>query len=139
MKFETIKKNASVIFSNNMLRCSEGSFAVILPFILFSSEEQTEMRELANRMKANEWGYIDKSVKSDSEDLEWSHVSSQARQAGTDLIKRWDVQQVGRLIELFPDAVPAKYRRQRLKCYTADNDAGDWMVEIEEPKRALKI
>lgn len=51
---------------------------------------------------------------------------------GVGVDDKWDVRRVGKLIELFPGCVPAKYLGKQLTCYQADNEASAWMVEIDE-------
>lgn len=60
----------------------------------------------------------------------WSQLVLRAREAGYDLIDRWDVRQVGKLIELMPECVPSRYRGVNLVCYMADDEASTWMVEV---------
>lgn len=63
---------------------------------------------------------------------------SEVKAKGLGIISDWDVRNVRKLIELFPESVPAKYRGKQLTCYMADNEDCDWMVEIVQPEPSLE-
>lgn len=145
MKFETIKTNAKNLFAGAfasdwnrsadtppcpLTKGSPASFEAVLPFILSSQAQRDEMREFALQFKAREGDLLAANATSDGKDSAWNQVLLRAREAGLQLIDNWDVRQVGKLIELFPGCVPAKYRAKQLTCYMADNENCDWMVEV---------
>lgn len=55
-------------------------------------------------------------------------IALKAREEAVEIIHRWDVRRVAKLIDLFPEIVPKKYRKATLSCYMADNEDCDWMV-----------
>lgn len=146
MKFETIKANAVRIYvealcnwgpnliprGGTLSKVSEASFAALLPFITACQAERQALRDFAQTFaatakptdalaaSANNGQYFDGA---------WSQLVLRAREEGLDLIDRWDVRRVNKLIEIFPEAVPAKYRNTRLTVYMADDEEGTWMVE----------
>jgi hypothetical protein len=146
MKFETIKSNAKKIFAGSLAadwvrnvhavpgplaKGSRESFDAVLPFILMGQAEREELREFAEAFKASPHDWLANKAKSNDKDSTWNQMVLRARGAGLKLINDWDVRQVGKLIELFPGCVPAKYRGKPLTCYMADNEACDWMVEVK--------
>lgn len=145
MKFETIKENAKQLYAGHMnnwdtpqnvyahnpLQKGSGpAFDALLPFILATKAEREEMREFADAFEAKPADWLALSAKQDSKGSAWNRVVLRAREAGLQLIDGWDVRQVGKLIELFPTAVPARMRNKPLTCYMADNEDCDWMVDV---------
>lgn len=55
-------------------------------------------------------------------------IALKAREEAVEIIHRWDVRRVAKLIDLFPDIVPQKLRKATLSCYMADTEDCDWMV-----------
>lgn len=55
-------------------------------------------------------------------------IALKAREEAVEIIHRWDVRRVAKLIDLFPEIVPKSYRKATLSCYMADNEDCDWMV-----------
>ncbi len=52
------------------------------------------------------------------------------------VIDDWDIRRVGKLVQLFPEIVPAKYRSASMTAELVDNEAGDdceWVVYFTEP------
>lgn len=146
MKFETIKANAARIYTealcnlgSNLIprggtlsKVSEASFAVLLPFIMANQAERQALRDFAHAFAATAKptdALAASANKGHCFDGVWSQLVLRAREEGLDLINRWDVRRVSKLIELFPEAVPAKYRDTRLTVYMADDEEGTWMVE----------
>lgn len=146
MKFETIKLNAARIYAgalgdwgSNLIprggplsKASEASFAALLPFITAGQAERQALREFAQAFAATAKptdGLAASAAKEHRFYGVWSQLVLRAREEGLDLINRWDVRQVSKLIELFPEAVSAQYRGVPLRAYMADNDNCDWMVE----------
>lgn len=153
MKFETIKENARKIFVGTMgqwdrgpltgfsplMKATSPAFTALLPFVLASRAERSEMREFASAFEASEKDWLANAANAkhgEGLDSAWNQVVLRAREAGVDLINNWDVRQVGKLIDLFPEAVPQKYRGVELTCYMADNEDCDWVVEVVEKKIA---
>lgn len=144
MKFDTIKKNAKAIYAGSMsataqdatvatgtlAKGSEASFAAVLPFILTTANEREEMREFADKFEAQDGDTLAAIAKSEGKDSAWSQVVLKARETGLELIEKWDIRQVSKLIELFPESVPAKYRNTQLSCFMADNANSDWMIKV---------
>ena len=145
MKFDTVKRNAKKIYAGSMTadvernahampgllaKGSGASFQTVLPFVLAGQAERAELREFAQAYNSFPGDLLAKSIKADGIDSAWSQVVFRAREAGLRLISDWDVRQAGKLIELFPDCVPASYRTKKLTCFVADNKNGDWMVEV---------
>ena len=113
------------------------SFDALLPFVLATKNEREEMRDFADAFEARRGDWIAGAAKSASNtrlDVAWYQVVLRAREAGLELIDSWDVRMVGKLIELFPECVPERYRGKQLTCYMADNEDCDWMVEVVEPR-----
>ena len=51
------------------------------------------------------------------------------------VIDDWDIRRVGRLVQVFPEIVPAKYRSASMTAELVDNEAGDdseWVVFFTE-------
>lgn len=59
------------------------------------------------------------------------------KEHGCKAINNWDVRAIARLIEIFPESVPAMYRGKQLTCYMADNENSDWIVEVAQPEQSL--
>lgn len=149
MKFDSIKEKAkhcyagaldhwdrnvgqSVIGQGALVKGSYPAFEALLPFILATQDEREEMRVFAHAFKGKPGDWLANAAQSENDtrlDVAWNQVVLRAREAGLELIDNWDVRQVGKLIELFPESVPAKYRGKPLTCYMADNEDCDWMVE----------
>lgn len=146
MKFETIKDKAKQSFCgamdqwpfmalNGSTNGSNPVFEALLPFVLATKGEREEMRLFAEAFEANKRDWIAGAAKAQEGnriDVAWSQTVLRAREAGIELINRWDVRMVGKLVELFPDSIPAKYRNRPMNCYMADNEACDWMVEFDD-------
>lgn len=112
MKFETIKRNAISAFSQMVLR-------------------ELHAPGLPNNPKAP----VDLSFQALASDLGMTEnirrdTLLDVEKHGRAAINNWDVRAVGRLIELFPECVPAIYRRMKLTCYMADNEACEWIVSV---------
>ena len=149
MKYEAIKANAKKVFGGVVSHWPEMSTVgaplrkgsppaldALLPFVLATKNEREEMREFAEQFEAKRGDWVGLAAKSESNskrlDVAWYQVVLRAREAGLQLIEKWDIRQVGKLIELFPDCVPKKYRGKKLVCFMADNENCDWMVEIQQ-------
>ena len=52
-------------------------------------------------------------------------------------IDRWDVREVGTLIKLFPDSIPAKFRSYSITAYMAGDEDSTWMVSFDRPESLL--
>ncbi len=50
---------------------------------------------------------------------------------GRNLIDKWDVRMVGKLIELFPSCVPAYWKGRKLTAYMDDDENCTWMVVVQ--------
>lgn len=146
MKFETIKANAARIYAGalgewgpNLLprggtlaKASEASFAALLPFITAGQAERQALRDFAQAFAATAKPTDALAASAAQEHRfygSWSQLVLKAREEGLDLIARWDVRRVGKLIELFPEAVPARLRGVPLTAYMADDEDCSWMVE----------
>lgn len=146
MKFETIKANAARIYAGalgdwgpnliprggTLSKGSDASFAALLPFITAGQAERQALREFAQAFAATAKPTDALAASAGKEHRfygSWSQLVLRAREEGLDLIDRWDVRQVGKLIELFPEAVPVKYRGVPLQAYMADDEDCTWMVE----------
>jgi hypothetical protein len=153
MKFETIKDNAKKLFCGAMnswpwmgtvdahlglgtLGKGGGpAFEALLPFVLATENEREEMRLFAEAYKAKRGDWLAHAAKAEDAsrmDVAWNQTVLRAREAGLDLIDGWDIRMVGKLIELFPDCVPSKYRNKSMLCYMADNEDCDWMIEFKD-------
>lgn len=155
MKFDTIKEKAKQLYAGAMnhwdrpqnvyghsplMKGTGPSFDALLPFITATQAEREEMREFAEAFQANKGDWLADAAKSDAKGSAWNRVVLRAREAGLELIENWDVRQVRKLIELFPECVPAKFRGKQLTCFMADNEDCDWMVEVAEtPKGASRF
>lgn len=154
MKFDTIKTNAKRLYAGALGRWDDArtmygcgplakgttpSFDALLPFVLATEAERQEMRNFAKmynehfNQDGKDWLASAAYPNADKDKIRvaWNQVVLRAREAGLDLIDKWDVRRVGKLIELFPEAVPARMRNKPLTCYVADNENGDWMVEVQ--------
>lgn len=146
MKFETIKANAARIYvealcnwGSNLIprggtlsKVSEASFAALLRFIVANQAERQTLRDFTQVFATTAKPTDVLATGANNGhcfDGVWSQLVLRAREEGLDLIDRWDVRRVNKLIELFPEAVPAKYRNTRLNVYMADDEEGTWMVE----------
>jgi hypothetical protein len=152
MKYEVIKANAARIYagalgdwgpnliprSSPLSKGTEASFAALLPFIMASQAERQALRDFAHAFAATakptdalaasaNKGYFFDGV--------WSQLVLRAREEGLDLINRWDVRRVNKLIELFPEAVPTKYRNTQLVAYMADDEDSTWIVEPQSGQK----
>lgn len=58
----------------------------------------------------------------------WREESLSLIEQGQQIIDRWDVRKVEKLIELFPDIVPAQWRKRPL--LAEYNENGDWIIRI---------
>lgn len=146
LKFETIKAKAIQQFAGYMgqwdrlllgaydghlVKGSDGAMAALLPFVLASQAEREEMRAFAQAFEPrHERDWLAAVAKGTDRQAAWSQVVLKAREAGIELIERWDVRQVGKLIELFPGCAPAKYKGKQLTVFMADNEDSDWMVTV---------
>lgn len=141
MKFETIKEKAKVLFREGVQQYggkgSQAAFDALLPFAVATKTEREEMRAFAEAFKSDGSDWLAQSAKPENSDA-WNQMVLRAREAGLQLIDNWDVREVGKLIELFPASVPAKYRANHLTCYMADNEGCDWMVEVAQPEASLE-
>lgn len=149
MKYETIKAKAKALYSTgidnwpNKTFCispylrkgSPSTFEALMPFINATKGEREEMRVFAEGFEAKRGDWIALTAKAPDQrlDVAWAQVVLRAREAGLQLIDNWDVRMVSKLIEIFPDSVPASYRGKQLTCYMADNPDCDWMVEVSQP------
>lgn len=147
MKFDRIKANAKRLYAEAMNQWDRSSllgagplakgsypaFDALLPFIRSSAAEREALREFAEAFEALPGDWLAATAKSATVcqfKAGWSQLVLRAREAGYDLIDRWDVRQVGKLIELMPECVPSRYRGVNLMCYMADDEASTWMVEV---------
>lgn len=135
MKYDTIKANAKRIYAEGLLA---GAFDALLPFVLATASEREEMQAFAQSYNQHcnqdqkDWLANAACLRDDKKSwgTAWNQVVLRARETGLNLIDKWDVRRVGKLIELFPECVPAKMRNRQLNCFIADNADGDWMVEV---------
>lgn len=144
MKFNAIKAKAKMLFNTAIDNWPSGSlhkdfspavFQSLMPFVNATDKEREEMREFSDAFEAKkgDWvGMAAKSQQSKKLDVAWIQVILRAREAGLQRIDRWDVRAVGRLIQIFPDSVPANYRGKQLTCYMSDTEDGGWIVEVNE-------
>lgn len=65
---------------------------------------------------------------------ELSLIALRAREDAIKLIDRWDIREVAKLVDLFPDALPKTLHRAAIQCYEADNENADWMVSFDTSK-----
>ena len=154
MKFETIKANAARIYAGalgdwgpnliprggTLSKGSEASFAALLPFITAGQAERQALRDFAHAFIATAKpadSLAASAAKEHRFDGAWSQLVLRAREEGLDLINRWDVRRVNKLIKLFPEAVPAKYRGTQLVAYMADDEDCTWMVEPQSRQLAI--
>lgn len=152
MKFDQIKANAKRIYAGTMgewdrgpvtgfsplLKGSRSAFDALIPFVLATQDEREEMREFAQAFEAKPSDWLANAAKSDRGkplDTAWNQVVLRAREAGLEIIDNWDVRRVGKLIELFPESVPAKLRGKPLICEMGVEGDCDWIVVAEKPKR----
>lgn len=66
---------------------------------------------------------------------ELSLIALKAREEASIIIDRWDVRCVAQLIEAFPGIVANKYQQASIHIFMADNENGDWMVELDPSKK----
>lgn len=147
MKIAAIKKKAQQLYAgalehwdrgavtgfSPLLNASSPAFAALLPFVLATQHERAELRAFAQAFEAEPGDWLARAAQfggGNRLDVAWNQVVLRAREAGLALIEQWDVRQVAKLIALFPECVPAKYRSKPLTCYMADNEDCDWLVEI---------
>lgn len=153
MNFQAIKEKAKDIYGGALkhwiwmgtadahlglgpLRSGNGpAFDAILSFVLAKKSDREEMRVFAEVFEADPSDWIAQAAKHPGEksiDAAWNHMVLRAREAGLQLIDSWDVRNVGKLIELFPESVPARYRGEQLTCYMEDSENGDWIVDVAD-------
>jgi len=118
MKFEIVKANAKrtavigfgywefAALSGVFLEGSKESIDAIMPFVLAAEASSDEMRAfVAAFMPQNGWIAASK-AKGDV----MHGIVFRANKAGLDLIDKWDIEELDKLIELFPYCVPPKYK-----------------------------
>jgi hypothetical protein len=64
-------------------------------------------------------------------EIEAGRLAQELRQRCVEIIERWDVRQVNRLVDLFPECVPATCRLRHAVCEMADDEDGSWMVTFD--------
>jgi len=143
MKFEAIKTSAKKLYAQSLANWGSNflggsglagqgtaaNFAALMPFIRAGEAEREELHAFAQTFGRSEKDWLASAANGSGFHAAWSQVVLQAREAGLALIENWDVRQVGRLIELFPDAVPARYRGKPLQAFQEDSDDSPWIVE----------
>lgn len=143
MKFEAIKKKAKLLYAESLAnwgycfhggaglagKTVEANFAALMLFIRAGEAEREELRTFAHTFGRSERDWLASAAHGSGFHAAWSQVVLQAREAGLALIENWDVRQVGRLIELFPDAAPARYRGNPLRAFQEDSADSPWVVE----------
>lgn len=142
MKFEDIKSNAKRVFIDQINEVISGSTsqaraelqASLIRFAKTEGQELSELGKFAREFPDYQGDRVGSEAKHGNTAAQ---VALRAREEGIKLIDRWDVRGVGRLIDLFPKAVPASYRDKQLSCYMADNANSDWMVEVVGPRIEL--
>ena len=102
MKLETIKKNVKEMVRGRVSRA--GGWPGDAQFLALMPA--VEMRVKPGKL-VDEWA--DEALK---------------------IVDRWDVRMVAKLIELFPESIPKKFRGLPMAAYMADNENCDWMVQF---------
>lgn len=137
MKFETIKANAKKIFYSQVEQWdrieawygNDAAFKAMLPFSMQGIEARRELADFAKSFQADAADTVASAAKSEGKLAAWNQMILKARESGLAIIDNWDVRQVLQLLDLFPKAAPAAYRKGQLRCYMADNRNMAWMVE----------
>ena len=53
------------------------------------------------------------------------------RQSACEVIDKWDIREVGKLIDIFPFIIPPSYHNKKITIYMADNENCDWMIKFD--------
>lgn len=62
-------------------------------------------------------------------------IALRAREEGFKVIDNWDVRAAGRLIDMFPDAVPRAMRNKAIQAYQDDTEEAPWVLEFTSESR----
>lgn len=148
IRFEELKKKAKRALAVYVNMAGGGGtapffdpFQLLLAVANSSSEQLKEWRESADEFKRSirpGEGATMPHVVSRTATNPFSGALLKFRECGLQLIDRWDVRQVGKLIEIFPEIVPPRYRGRRIEANLVDNAAGDdseWVVFFHEKLR----
>ena len=147
MKFEDLKRKANDVFRGQVERmdfvCKDALYGTLHDFVMMNEEERSLLREYAKSVapateaQARNDFLAATAARDDSLRGRFMQLLLKARDEGLKRIDRWDVRQAAKLIELFPDAAPARYRDVELVCH-CDTPSGEWVIEVAEPcvKRA---
>lgn len=143
VRFDLIKAAAKRQYTRHFFALTIGydeaevnaSVAALLPFAKATSLERREMDDFARALDAPAGDVLARAARFDMGTVtrrhtRWCQLLLMARETGVSLIEKWDVRQVGKLIELFPECAPRRFRGKALTCYMADDDNSDWMVEV---------
>jgi len=120
MKFQVIKTNAKrtlasafahwgfVTQTGVFLEGGEDFVGCIEPFVLASQDSRAEIREFVAAFMTQDGQWITASA---AKGEAMHAVASRARKAGLLMIDQWEIENLGKLIELFPLCVPLKFKR----------------------------
>lgn len=53
------------------------------------------------------------------------------RQSACEVIDKWDIREVRKLIDIFPFIIPPSYHNKKITIYMTDNENCDWMIKFD--------
>jgi len=115
---------------------STKAYDLVLGFVTMSYSERQSLRDFASEFQGKSWDDLAIYAKHDAN--RWAQMCLKLREDGRKVLDAWDVRRAGKLIEIFPSTVPAKYVKAKITAELVDNEAGtdcDWVVFFGEPKR----
>ncbi len=138
IKLDRLKAKAKSEFAAMMQNWmwNKNTFDLLLSFVLMSKHEREEIRAFADAFEGKRYDFLAGVAK--SEHNPFAQMLLMAREQGLDLIDKWDVREVSKLVAAFPDIVPARFRdvsNVKIAADLVDNDAGDdcdWIVYFEK-------
>ncbi len=101
-----------------------------------SKHERKELRAFADAFEGKRYDYLAAGAK--GERNPFAQMLLMAREQGLDLVDKWDLRKASKLVEAFPNIVPARPRdlsNVKVAADLVDNDAGDdcdWVVYFEK-------
>jgi len=120
MKFQVIKNNAKRALASAFahwdfatqagvfLEGGEDDVGCIEPFVLASKGLREEIREFVAAFMPQDGRWISASA---AKGEAMQSVAFRARTAGLQMIDQWEIENLGKLIELFPQCVSPKFKR----------------------------
>jgi hypothetical protein len=138
IKFDKLKAKAKAEFAAMMQNWmwNKNTFDLLLSFVLMSKHEREEIRAFADAFEGKRYDFLAGLAK--SEHNPFAQMLLMAREQGLDIVEKWDVRKVSKLVEAFPNIVPVRFRdlsSAKVAADLVDNDAGDdcdWVVYFEK-------